>query len=26
VYAGQTHVATCLGRVVRRDTPILDPE
>lgn len=25
VYDGDVHVATCLGRVVRRDTPILDP-
>lgn len=25
VYAEKIHVATCLGRVVRRDTPILDP-
>jgi len=25
VYAGETHVATCIGRVIRRDAPVLDP-
>lgn len=25
VHAGDTHVATCIGRVIRRDTPVLDP-
>jgi acyl-CoA thioesterase len=25
VHAGETHVATCIGRVIRRDTPVLDP-
>ncbi len=23
VHAGDTHVATCIGRVIRRDTPVL---
>ncbi|MBA3419656.1 MAG: hotdog fold thioesterase [Geodermatophilaceae bacterium] len=23
VHAGETHVATCIGRVIRRDTPLL---
>lgn len=23
VHAGETHVATCIGRVIRRDTPVL---
>ena len=25
VHAGDTHVATCIGRVIRRDTPVLPP-
>lgn len=25
VHAGDTHVATCIGRVIRRDTPVLAP-